>query len=109
MDTTELPKALLATDNIHAFQFVAALRRLGLDRTRWPLIAGYDAMARFAIPDDERAWTPDLSIDRGNAQVASQAISLITARASSGCSTRANPPLAKHALTTSGSLAGPPA
>lgn len=82
MAAAEPPQALLATDDIHAFQLAAALRRLGIERVRWPLIAGYDATARFAIPDDEPAWAPDLSIDRGNAQVAAQAVGLITARLS---------------------------
>ncbi len=76
----EPPQALMAVDDIHAFRLAAALRLLDLPSERWPLITGYDVTGRFGIPDAEPAWTPDLSVDRSNAQVAAAAVSLITAR-----------------------------
>ncbi len=80
MRSAEPPEALLAVDDLHAILIAAALRRLGIEPGRWPLITGYDATGRFNIPASEPAWLPNLSIDRGNDRIATQAVALIIAR-----------------------------
>lgn len=80
MRSAEPPEALLAVDDLHAILIAAALRRLGIEAARWPLITGYDATGRFNIPANEPEWLPDLSIDRGNPTIAMQAVAVISAR-----------------------------
>jgi len=80
MRVNDPPQALLAVDDLHAILIAAALRRLGIEPARWPLITGYDATGRFNIPASEPEWLPDLSIDRGNQTIATQAVAVISAR-----------------------------